>query len=126
MRNRAKCKKCNSVIESFHATDYVICNCGEIGVDGGEAMRCTAKDWSNFVRLDEQDNEIVVKVIDKTDKANEIDVEPGKQSKQDIIDMIVQMRLGIERLPQHALEQPITHYDLMSLLLLLEAIFKAD
>lgn len=33
--NKARCKKCNDVIESKHQHDFVSCRCGEIFVDGG-------------------------------------------------------------------------------------------
>ena len=35
MRNRAKCKLCSSVIESYHRYDEVSCKCGEINISGG-------------------------------------------------------------------------------------------
>ena len=34
-RNRAKCKKCQDVIESKHRHDFVTCKCGSISLDGG-------------------------------------------------------------------------------------------
>lgn len=37
LRNRARCKKCNAIIESKHRHDYVACPCGAIAVDGGRA-----------------------------------------------------------------------------------------
>ena len=33
--NKAKCKRCFSVIESRHRHDFVWCKCGAIAVDGG-------------------------------------------------------------------------------------------
>lgn len=33
--NRAKCKKCDDVITSYHVHDFVKCKCGAIAVDGG-------------------------------------------------------------------------------------------
>ncbi len=35
-RNAVKCKICGNVIESKHTWDYVICDCGQVGVDGGK------------------------------------------------------------------------------------------
>lgn len=35
IRNAARCKKCNDVIESKHRHDWVSCKCGAIFVDGG-------------------------------------------------------------------------------------------
>lgn len=35
LRNRVKCKKCGTVIESRWTHDFVSCECGSIFVDGG-------------------------------------------------------------------------------------------
>lgn len=62
-RNRAKCRKCEQVIESKSLHDFVECPCKEIYVDGGnEHFRAGAIDWSNFLRVDDDGNEIEVKV----------------------------------------------------------------
>ena len=51
MRNRAKCKLCDDIIESVHHHDYITCKCGEISVDGGDHYcRCSARNWENFIR----------------------------------------------------------------------------
>jgi len=117
MKNRAKCKLCNSVIESFHDTDYVMCSCGAISVDGGSAMRCSAIKWENFVRVDDEGNEIVVKV--QGEESNVL-----KPSKKDLLFMLDEMIKNIEHLPQHVMNSPISHYDYVSLLILLQSIFK--
>ena len=40
IRNRARCKKCDTTIESMSVHDFVRCKCGAIFVDGGhEYMR---------------------------------------------------------------------------------------
>lgn len=146
MRNRAKCKLCNSIIESFHATDYVDCKCGEIGVDGGEALRCCAKSWDNFLRVDDEGNEIPVKIEELT-KYDRADMEPysydesekrnastnekqqahdTKPHKKDIIIMLDNMISDYDKLPQHVLQSPISHYDFLSLLLIISAFAKED
>ena len=33
--NKAKCKKCNDIIESKETNDFKRCKCGAIAVDGG-------------------------------------------------------------------------------------------
>ncbi len=136
MRNRAKCKLCLGVIESFHSTDYVTCKCDAIAVDGGDAMRCYAKDWNDFVRVDDENNEIVVTVKDKLTEASEKegqenhkeghDERKEKPHTKDIIAIIDNMIKDVEKLPQHAMNQPLTHYDYLSLLMLLSAAFKAN
>ena len=137
MKNRAKCKLCSSIIESFHATDWVTCKCGEIHVDGGDAMKCAAKNWSNFLRVDDSGNEIIVKVESPSDPehASTGDGENGdsgdhnkhkKPSKLELIEMLKEMINSIERLPDYAMSTPITHYDFSSLLILLLALLSDD
>lgn len=35
VRNRARCKRCNDIIESKHKYDFVSCRCKAISLDGG-------------------------------------------------------------------------------------------
>lgn len=121
MRNRAKCKLCQSIIESFHSTDYVECKCGHIAVDGGEAMRCAAIDFNNFLRIDDEGNEIIVK---ENALAN-FSSRSSKPTKQELFDELDQMIKSYERLPQHAMHAPVTHADLCSALLLVSAVLRA-
>ncbi len=125
MKNRAKCKLCASIIESYHATDLVLCKCGEISVDGGDALLCAAKDWVNFLRIDDQGNEIIptIKTVIKQESAPEMPRE--KPSKDDLLKLLSEMIENIERLPKIALAQHVTHYDLLSTLLLLRELFRA-
>jgi hypothetical protein len=118
MRNRAKCKLCSSIIESKHLTDFVNCDCGEIGVSGGDDQyNCMANNWDNFIRVDDQGNEIVVSV-----KSNI----PTKPNRKELIDILEEMSKSIEKLPSHAMATPINHYDYNSLLLLLVSILRSD
>lgn len=36
IHNRARCRKCDDVIESYNRHDFVWCKCGAIAVDGGK------------------------------------------------------------------------------------------
>lgn len=119
MKNRAKCKLCNSIIESFHSYDYVICKCGEISVDGGDAMRCAAKSWSNFVRVDDEGNDIIPIVKDDNTPQEEL-------TAKDKLNMLGELIKSYERLPQHALLSPVTNADLCSALMLLHSILSDD
>lgn len=120
MKNRAKCKKCNSIIESLHRTDYQICICNEISVYGGpDLMQCGAVDWSNFVRIDDLGNEICVKVDEKP-------LEKHIESKSDLLKVVDDLVKTIENLPAKALNSPITHYDYLSLLMLLSKVLRLD
>lgn len=126
MRNRAKCKLCNEIIESFHSTDYVICKCGEIAVDGGDALRCSAKDFENFLRIDDKNNEIPVKVQDKEQTEEKPQEQPPIISKKDILYTIEEMVKNIEKLPPQVMSDPISHYDFVSLLWLLSSYLRLD
>lgn len=122
MRNRAKCKKCLTIIESLHPTDLQLCNCGEISVDGGEALRCSAKDWSNFLRVDDNNLEIAVSVQskDKLDNVKPLDNAPlTKKEKLKALDEMIQ---AYEHLPQEAMMTPATNYDVLSVLLLFKSL----
>jgi len=123
MRNRAKCKLCSSIIESFHSTDYVECKCGEIALDGGEALACFANDWKNFLRVDDKGNEVVVSVKDEKTSQEPSDT---KVNRKDLIEMLSRMADAVQKLPQNAMSLPITHYDYASLLILLSAIFESE
>lgn len=126
MRNRAKCKKCQSIIESYHATDYVMCKCAEIYVDGGPALKCGANDYSNFLRVDDNGNEIIVKLANGDKETQETNETPSKPSRADLLHMLDEMISNIERLPQHAMMGPINHYDHVSMLILFSSIFKSE
>lgn len=124
MRNRAKCKLCLDVIESMHATDMQICKCGEIGVEGGSAFYCRAKNWDNFLRIDDDGREIAVKVSsDTTISHSGIESKP---SRQELLEMFDEMVKTYEALPSNAMTSPVTHYDLLSVMLLVSALFKAE
>ena len=123
MKNRAKCKLCKSVIESFHTTDYVSCNCGEIFVDGGSSLKCGATSWENFLRIDDLGNEILVKI---EGKENLGDYQTSKPSKKDLIKTLDDMISSYENLPSQAMTSPINHYDFLSSLILLSSILKLD
>lgn len=51
MHNRAQCKRCLEVVESYHRHDLQFCQCGAIAVDGG-------KDYLRRIGEPEDINEI--------------------------------------------------------------------
>lgn len=115
MRNRAKCKACESIIESLSARDECTCKCGQISVSGGDRMGCAAVDWSNFLRVDDEGNVIVPTVQDKP-----------LPTRQDFLDALDEMIKRIEEMPQQAMIVSINHYDFVSLLILLSSIFRSE
>lgn len=120
MRNRAKCKLCNDLIESFHRHDYVACGCGEISLVGGlDYLGCGAKNWCNFLRVDDEGKEITVQVVEKREDI-------AREEQSSVLELIEGMIKGLEGLPQTAMETPITHYDFHSILLLLRRMTKEN
>lgn len=127
MKNRAKCKLCESIIESHHIQDYVSCKCGEISIDGGDThFRCAAINWENFLRVDDEGNEIIPTIKDSNVKPldNEIVEEAPKLTKTDLVKILQDMIKNIEDLPPEAMTVPVNQYDLMGLMMILVAIFK--
>lgn len=125
MRNRAKCKVCEDVLESFHRHDYVTCKCGQISIDGGlDYFKASAIDFDNFLRLDDNDNEIVVGFVDDVKEIVENDQMPLKPSEPaQILDEMIK---SYEHLPQAAMLQPATNADVLSILLLFRGIFQRE
>jgi hypothetical protein len=129
MRNRAKCKLCGSVIESFHQHDYVICQCGEIAISGGEIefIASSHNDYKNFLRVDDLDNEIIVNAIEKDGQANSQDThnEPFKAPTRDeFINELERMIKSDEQLPEKALYQAASFYDILRYMLVISNILK--
>lgn len=118
---------CKSIIESFHQFDYVSCKCGEISISGGNYELLTfAKDFANFLRVDDQDNEIVVKVADEPVSNPDQLEEERKPTKTEKLQMLEDMMKGYENLPQNAFHSAATNADLYSVLLLLYSILKEE
>ncbi|RPI84527.1 MAG: hypothetical protein EHM34_03480 [Nitrosopumilales archaeon] len=126
MRNRAKCKLCGEILESFALIDYVSCKCGEIAINGGDMKYETfAKDYSNFLRVDDEGNEIVVEVKE-LGKIKELSNEVSKPSRSDLISILDEMIASYENLPPAAGLTHVTQNDLHATLLIISQIFKAQ
>lgn len=135
MRNRAKCKLCGSILESFHRNDYVTCQCGEISIEGGQDyFKCAARDWNNFLRLDDLDNEIIPKIFNEENKKEPQVLEEKTKtveevrsfpSKQDLLDSLDHMIENINNLPADAKITAVNYYDWISSLSLVSALFKS-
>ena len=129
MKNRAKCKLCGDIIESLHRHDYVKCSCDEIAVDGGnDYFRASARNWENFLRLDDEGNEVLVTIREPdVTKPNIPESENvTKPNKEELIQMLDEMVKNIENLPPHAMTSSVTQYDLAALMMLISSIFKSD
>lgn len=128
MRNRAKCKLCGDIIESFHRHDFVTCSCGEISIDGGgDFYKCSARSFENFLRVDDEGNEIIPKIVEKDPDILEVEpIETKNLSRKEKVSMLKYMADSIEKLPSNAMTLPITHYDHLSLIILLESILREE
>jgi hypothetical protein len=156
MRNRAKCKLCGDILESFVDGDLVQCNCREIAIDGGlQFLKTWAKDYANFLRVEEDGTEIAVTLRGKEEKdpfkgeytkikeekppveaipppvsLNELGADKGTNesffisSRQDKLNHLRQMIEEEETLASGVKTSPINRYDLVSYLLIIEAILK--
>jgi hypothetical protein len=126
MRNRAKCKLCNSVLESFGPDDFVTCSCGEIAI--GPKLYAAARSWSNFLRVDDNDCEICVSYQENDNKKHN-DVYKEEQAHattlEEFVSKLEDMIKTYKRLPEEAKNKPVTHADHMSLLMLLSSLFKS-
>lgn len=130
MRNRAKCKLCEDVIESKHRHDYITCSCGEISVDGGnDYMHARFNNPENFICIDDEGNEIIPKMKEEKEESpsQTENARPLlKVPRDELLDILDEMVKRIGNLPQHASLAPITHADFASLLMLLSSIFRSD
>jgi hypothetical protein len=127
MKNKAKCKLCNTIIESFFEYDLARCKCGEIAIEGGtNYFKIFANNYDNFIRIDEQGNEIIVKVIEKNDPQPIVNDNSKKLTKKEKLEMLSEMIKAYENMPPHALSTACTNYDLLSSLMLLSAILQDD
>lgn len=129
MKNRARCKLCGTVIEPLSLYDYVTCKCGEIAVEGSESLRVYANDLNNLLRVDDEGNIIVPKIIDKT-SADDLRVEDTQEksvpTRAQKVEMLKEMLKSIERLPQNAMTLPVTYYDYVSFISLICSIIEEE
>lgn len=128
MRNRAKCRLCNDIIESKHQHDYVSCSCEEIALDGGNAYhRACFKNKENFIVIDDEGNE-VIPVYKPPEEISDVSSPPQKTrpSKQELLVELDIMIKNLEQLPAPALHTPVNHADFCSMLILLHAILKSE
>ncbi len=130
MKNRAKCKLCNSIIQSTMKNDFVTCKCGEIALDGGyeyiHANIRTCK--SNLIIVDDEGNEIIPKQMSYSVPKKEIKEEPielPNLTKEEWIQQLEEIVKIIEEMPQHAQLAPVTHSDFCTLLKILSSALSA-
>lgn len=119
MRNRAKCRLCETVIESHQEHDLVSCVCGEIAIDGGDkTYMAHAKNFQNFLRIDDEGKVLEVQYVEKP--------EEGKLTKAELLDMLEENIKALDRLPPHAMAAPMTNYDYYAFGSLVLSILRSD
>lgn len=127
MRNRAKCKLCQFICESSSDHEVSSCTCQEIFVAHGQEMICGANEWENFIRIDDEGNEFVPKIMIESDISSECmeeaDISPIKR-KEALLTIMKGMIDSFENLPSHALLTSVTQYDLRSALLTIYEIIR--
>ncbi|MDP4120521.1 MAG: hypothetical protein Q8876_05645 [Bacillota bacterium] len=76
--------------------------------------------YDNFLRVDDENNEIIVKVIE-SEGPHETEKKPDHD---ELLAMLDRMIDSYSSLPENAMSTPITHYDFVSALMLLSSIVK--
>lgn len=128
MKNRAKCRLCGDILESLTQFDVVECSCKEISIWGGEyELRCHARDFKNFLRIDDRGAERQVKYIEvhEEDQKNEAsEPVPKALTRQELIDEIDTLVQYISDYPPHKLHSACTYADLRDFVSLLSSVLK--
>lgn len=126
MRNRAQCNVCKDVIESFQEFDYVSCKCDEIAITGGTIKyECFAKNWENFLRVDDNGHVVPIRVTDKEEDIEKFINEPSPVSKEELIEEMARLIKYSENMSDQALSQPVSQYELLQFLSLIVTILKS-
>jgi len=91
-----------------------------------------ATEWENFLRIDDEGNEVIPKIVEKEDQEKSIEPDKGEkivakdafpkvEESSGPIVLLDEMIARYERLPGDVQMLPINHYDYLSLLYLLKA-----
>jgi len=109
---KLKCKLCDTIVD-FPKKDKITCKCENLTLDAKERVIICAKGESSYCMIDDEGCDIV----------NEVKPKP---TRQELLELLKGIRENIEKLPQEALGTSINHYDLLSLILVLEGLFEAS
>ena len=86
-------------------------------------MLCSAIDWRNFLRVDDNGNEIVVTVKDSAEEVEKITDSVQRPTRKELLNMLSEQIKSIEDLPNNAKSLPVNQYDLAAALMLIQEIF---
>lgn len=128
MENKAKCRLCGSIIQSYTLSDVVSCDCGEITIWGGQyEFNVAYKNKNNLLRIDDKGNEVIVRCVDTTQ--DEIaDPEPSNEAasrKERLATLDSWISYG-SNLPRHVLDAPPSLADLYHGLLLVSSVLHSS
>jgi len=127
VKNIAKCKLCESVIQSFFKGDYAECKCGEIAVSEGDAMFVHFKDPANFLRIDEDGHTYPIQYNEKKEDDGQENLGfVHTLSKEECIKGIDNLITIYDNMPESETYRPINHKDFQSLLMIVSSFFKAS
>lgn len=111
---RAKCKLCKDILETEGNEHF--CGCGEISIGGNnDPARCSARDFKNFVRVDDEGNEIEVEYK-----------EHKKITKETLRKTIQGMIEDIDKLPPAGKQMSANQFDMLSIYYLLSALLDCE
>jgi len=102
----------------MHDYDLQRCECGEIAVDGGLKMIALAKNFDNFLRVRDDGTTFKPTIIEKNNTENTLHTSFSeiRHNFENLVSSLQLMLDNVQRLPQHAMEQPLNQYDLQTLL----------
>lgn len=129
MRNRAKCKLCDDIIESVNTHDYMTCKCGEISIDGGNSSgywRSRAANPENLIRLNDDDTVFIPKPKEIEEEAPPPAPIKKTRTRQDLLEELDEMTKHMDDLPPNALYAPLTHADLAMIINIIKLVLKAE
>ena len=127
MRNRARCRLCQEVIESKVMNEWITCKCEEITINGGtELFAAKAKHIENFLRIDDDGNIIVPPVTNNSiPDQKELDITPT-QSRKDLLDGLKDIVRTYDNMPPHAMHSFVTNVELQTFMLYVIGIFESE
>lgn len=123
MRNRAKCRLCGDILESFHEHDLVQCRCKEIAITGGnyKPHRMT-RHAENFILINDDGKEEAFTPYEE--KSLEQIQEQKVMTKEEAIQELENMVKFMENMREQALYSHVTQCDLYRFMALLVFVLK--
>lgn len=128
MRKRAKCKLCNTVVETKNNFDIWSCPCGEISIDriSGAFHANVKNDIDNLILVDNDGNEIIPKISSAIEDSEQTTHKIDKGGLEELLYILDKYAENLHNLPPEARQSPITHSDFGALITLLSSIFRAS